>query len=200
MRGFLAAILFSILIHAAVFLIITPDFLQSDKLTRPENFSVSVSLSYKEPKPSQKPVKKKPPKKQITQEKAIPDPVETPVNEQPVEQVDDAQPEEDAETGPQGEEESANVTLKASPLYRNNPDPPYPKVAQIKGYQGTTMLEVLVNEHGRVEKMRIFTSSGYAMLDKSAMKGVEKWEFIPGQKGDKKVSMWIRLPVTFHLE
>ena len=89
---------------------------------------------------------------------------------------------------------------EAIPIYRKNPPPQYPRVARRRGYQGTVVLEVLVNRVGRVEKLRIFQSSGYSVLDKCAIRSVKGWLFEPGRKGDEKVEMWVKLPVRFKLK
>lgn len=88
----------------------------------------------------------------------------------------------------------------AIPIYRQNPPPQYPRVARRRGYQGTVVLEVLVNREGRVKKLRVFQSSGYSVLDNSAISSVKGWLFEPGRRGDEKVEMWVKLPVRFELK
>lgn len=92
------------------------------------------------------------------------------------------------------------VVRKAFPLYRLNPPPKYPRMARKRGYQGAVVLEVLVNQNGRVGDLRLFTSSGYSILDRKAMESVKVWLFEPGMKGDKKLDMWVRVPVRFELK
>jgi periplasmic protein TonB len=94
---------------------------------------------------------------------------------------------------------SAGETRKATPAYRKNPRPDYPRIAQRRGYEGTVLLEVLVTSAGKVEDLRIAESSGYPVLDRSAIKSVKKWLFEPGTIDDQKVDMWIRVPVRFEL-
>ena len=62
------------------------------------------------------------------------------------------------------------------------------------------ILKVFVNRDGSVGDAKVFKSSGYAILDKSAMKSVKKWEFEPGMRGDDKMEMWVRIPVRFQLK
>jgi len=94
---------------------------------------------------------------------------------------------------------STGETRKARPAYRKNPRPEYPRIAQRRGYEGTVLLEVLVTSAGKVEDLRIAESSGYPVLDRSAIKSVKKWLFEPGTIDDQKVDMWIRVPVRFEL-
>jgi protein TonB len=95
---------------------------------------------------------------------------------------------------------SAQIIREAVPVYRKNPPPQYPRVARRRGYQGTIVLEVLVNREGRVEKLRVFQSSGYSVLDNSAIRSVKGWLFEPSRRGDEKVEMWVKLPVRFKLK
>jgi protein TonB len=90
--------------------------------------------------------------------------------------------------------------IKARPAYRDNPRPEYPKLAKRRGYEGAVLLEVLVNKAGKVDDLRIVESSGYQVLDRSAMKSVKDWLFEPGSIGDRKVDMWVRIPVRFELK
>jgi protein TonB len=88
---------------------------------------------------------------------------------------------------------------EARPAYKVNPPPPYPKRAKRRGYEGTVILEVLVDQSGKVKELRILTSSGHNVLDRAALKSVNGWLFEPGMVGDKKVDMWVRVPVRFEL-
>ena len=93
-----------------------------------------------------------------------------------------------------------SVVREAAPLYKVNPLPEYPRLARKRGYQGTVVLEVLVDRNGRVGNLRLFTSSGHPILDRSAMASVKGWLFEPGMKGDKKIDMWVRVPIRFELK
>jgi protein TonB len=89
---------------------------------------------------------------------------------------------------------------EAQPEYSKNPPISYPNRARKKGYEGTVLLEVLVNRNGTVDDLRILASSGYAILDSSAVKSVKTWSFKPAKKGKNTVDMWVQVPVRFKLE
>ena len=89
---------------------------------------------------------------------------------------------------------------EALPDYNANPPISYPNRARRKGYEGTVLLEVLVNRNGKVDDLRILASSGYAILDSSAVKSVKTWSFKPAKKGNDTVDMWVQVPVRFKLE
>ena len=93
-----------------------------------------------------------------------------------------------------------SVLEEAQPEYSKNPPISYPKRARRKGYEGTVVLEVLVNRNGKVDDLRILASSGYAILDSSAVKSVKTWSFKPAKKGNEPVDMWVQVPVRFKLE
>ncbi|MDH4205292.1 MAG: energy transducer TonB, partial [Desulfobacteraceae bacterium] len=93
-----------------------------------------------------------------------------------------------------------NVIHEARPIYRSNPPPKYPRIARIRGYQGNVLLDVLVNDDGKVDDVKIFRSSGYPILDRAAKSSVKQWLFEPGMVGKEKVDMWVRVPIRFELK
>ncbi|MBW1644440.1 MAG: energy transducer TonB [Deltaproteobacteria bacterium] len=94
----------------------------------------------------------------------------------------------------------AQTILEARPIYRINPPPSYPIIARKRGYQGNVVLEVLIDKSGKVLDLRIFSSSGHSILDKTAISSVKKWLFQPGMRGSDKIEMWVRVPIRFQLK
>ena len=92
-----------------------------------------------------------------------------------------------------------NSVKKAIPIYDKNPSPEYPLIARRRGFQGTVVLEVMVDRNGRVGGLRVLKSSGYNVLDRAAKESVRNWIFKPAIKGNEKIEMWVRVPVCFHL-
>jgi len=107
---------------------------------------------------------------------------------------------ESTELATKGDTSAATGLIMARPLYRKNPPPKYPKRARRKGYEGTVILEVLVDKNGIVKDLKVFESSGYELLDKSAISSVQKWLFTPGTKDGDAAGMWVRIPVRFKLK
>ncbi|CAB5154161.1 Ferric siderophore transport system, periplasmic binding protein TonB [Olavius algarvensis associated proteobacterium Delta 3] len=91
------------------------------------------------------------------------------------------------------------TVVEARPLYRQSPPPRYPRLARKRGYEGTVILEVLVDRDGDVEDLKVHQSSGYKVLDKAALASVKRWIFTPGRRGDDVVDMWVRVPIAFRL-
>lgn len=93
---------------------------------------------------------------------------------------------------------SAEIAGKAGKY--QNPPPQYPYQAQQRGWEGVVVLKALIKAEGRPERVVIERTSGHRILDKTALKAVEKWKFVPGRVGNITVSSWIKIPIRFELE
>jgi protein TonB len=58
---------------------------------------------------------------------------------------------------------------------------------------------VEVLSDGGVGQIEIRKSSGYDVLDQSALTTVKQWKFIPARNGDVPVAFWINIPIKFRL-
>jgi protein TonB len=85
------------------------------------------------------------------------------------------------------------------PDYKVNPKPNYPMIARRNGYEGVVFLNVFVLESGRVGRVQLEKSSGYAMLDKSAVEAVRDWIFVPGKRNGVPFASWVTVPIRFQL-
>lgn len=94
---------------------------------------------------------------------------------------------------------SGDTTIKAVPLYRLNPPPPYPRLARRKGFEGKVLMDVWVGEDGQVSDIKIAQSSGYGILDRAALKTVQTWRFEPARSGGKAIAMWVEVPIRFRI-
>ena len=102
---------------------------------------------------------------------------------------------------PQNDGGSPKGTLQtAYPRYQFNAPPAYPGLARKRGQDGTVILQVLVNEEGRVDDLEIEISSNFRLLDRAAVSTVRKWSFEPGRRNNERIPMWVRVPVTFKLK
>jgi protein TonB len=98
-----------------------------------------------------------------------------------------------------GTEGSGKGVEVGYPDYKLNPKPEYPMIARRNGYEGLALLRVLVLESGKVGKVELEKSSGYGILDKSAIEAVEGWIFVPGKRDGIPVSSWVTVPIRFQL-
>lgn len=102
-------------------------------------------------------------------------------------------------TVPPTRPETGGGAQSAAPAYNKNPIPLYPEVARRRGQEGTTLLAVLVDRNGHPTDVSVKRSSGYPLLDGSAVKAVSKWRFFPAQRGGQPVDSLLELPVRFQL-
>ncbi len=86
------------------------------------------------------------------------------------------------------------------PSYAENPKPAYPQEAREKGHQGEVVLRVEVLVNGQVGQIEIKKSSGYKLLDHSAITTVKQWRFIPAKKGEIPIPLWVNIPIKFQLQ
>jgi len=93
-----------------------------------------------------------------------------------------------------------SVKVEASPNYFQNPSPPYPELAKKMRQEGLVLLAVDVDREGLPTKVEIEKSSGYRMLDQSALSAVSRWKFQPGRIGDLPVESKVTVPVRFKLQ
>ena len=89
--------------------------------------------------------------------------------------------------------------VSASPLYRENTPPIYPAIAKLRGYEGVVLVNAEILSDGRVGSTAISKSSGYTILDKSAMEAVKLWKFEPAKKAGKPFAIRVKLPIKFVL-
>lgn len=94
---------------------------------------------------------------------------------------------------------STSGTVTAYPLYRQNTPPVYPEIARIRGYEGVVLVIAEILPDGRVGSTKIRRSSGYAILDRSAIDAVKPWKFEPAKKSGKPFTIWVELPIKFIL-
>nr|WP_256445977.1 energy transducer TonB [Hahella sp. HN01] len=92
------------------------------------------------------------------------------------------------------------VSAPSEPRYQlgeaNTPKPEYPGLATRRGWQGTVMVELLVDALGNPVKVSIKRSSGYTVLDKQALKTLSGWRLAAADGLDRET---IVVPVVFRL-
>jgi protein TonB len=97
-----------------------------------------------------------------------------------------------------GDKSNLNTVI-AYPLYRENAPPSYPEIARVHGYEGIVFVFAEILPDGRVGNMKIRKSSGYAILDQSAIEAVKPWKFEPAKKSGNPFTVWVELPIKFIL-
>ncbi|MEX0908073.1 MAG: energy transducer TonB, partial [Gemmatimonadota bacterium] len=73
----------------------------------------------------------------------------------------------------------------------------YPPLLRDAGIGGSPKLWFFIDESGRVIKTELKESSGYPDLDAAANAVAEVMEFSPALNRDKKVPVWVEIPIVF---
>ncbi len=73
----------------------------------------------------------------------------------------------------------------------------YPPLLREAGIRGTAVLWFHIAEDGRVDDVRIATSSGTEALDQAALRVARTMEFTPALNRDQPVAVWVQIPITF---
>jgi len=98
------------------------------------------------------------------------------------------------------DKKSAPVRTMAIPQYKRNRPPSYPRVARLRGQEGTCIVRVMVLPDGTVGDVALVRSSGHDVLDKAALQAVKTWRFTAGTQDGKPVAMRVQVPITFRLK
>lgn len=192
-KGFIIGSLVSGGIHLAILL--SPLFLTPalDVKEIPGSIEISLGVQHQAPQ-----------KKTSTQEKEIKPSRQKiePLAQTPSPQTENRIKVTETEDDTSGESklDSRGDSTLAIPRQEGNPKPPYPEVARRRGYEGQVRLKVEVLASGGVGSITVQESSGYEILDRSALKTVQDWRFIPAQFGGIPVKSTVIVPVTFHLK
>lgn len=89
--------------------------------------------------------------------------------------------------------------VRATPIYRINPEPAYPPSARRRGQQGLVLLTVHVTAQGWAASVEVKRSCGFAVLDEAALRAVRNWEFEPARIDSLAVDSEIEVPLRFKL-
>lgn len=106
-----------------------------------------------------------------------------------------------APSGPASAEPAspAPVAIDLGAAYRLNPAPDYPPLALRRGWQGTVRLRVTLDSEGHPTQVGLAVSSGYPMLDESALDAVRRWRFSPATRLGKPVAATVEVPIVFKI-
>lgn len=73
----------------------------------------------------------------------------------------------------------------------------YPSILRDAGIGGTVEVWFQIDEEGVVQQTLVRTGSGHQALDSAALKVAGVIQFTPALNRDKRVPVWISLPITF---
>ncbi len=90
------------------------------------------------------------------------------------------------------------VKAKHDPAFLHNPKPKYPALANRRNWEGKVVLRVEVTAQGTSAGVAVAQSSGYDVLDESALEAVKAWRFVPARRGDTPVPDTVLITINFH--
>ncbi len=77
--------------------------------------------------------------------------------------------------------------------------PLYPRRAREQGWHGKVVLRTHITADGTVQNATVQKSSGFSLLDESAVQSVKNWLFEPAKNGEFAVRSTVDLPIRFDL-
>ncbi len=86
------------------------------------------------------------------------------------------------------------------PVIERQFPPEYPTVAESAGWEGIVKINVEILDNGQVGMVEILESSGYPILDESAVKAAKTWKFSPAKNGNETVGVWVEFPIEFKID
>ena len=78
--------------------------------------------------------------------------------------------------------------------------PKYPEIAQEAGIEGTVVVQVFVDDKGRVKETVILKGIPNTGLDEAATEAIRSVRFRPAKQRERAVGVWISIPVNFRLK
>jgi protein TonB len=73
----------------------------------------------------------------------------------------------------------------------------YPPLLRDAGIGGSVNVWFFIDEDGKVLRTQLHQSSGYEALDQAAIQVANIMEFSPAFNRDKRVQVWVSIPITF---
>ena len=213
---FLETVILSLLLHASL-LVIIPQ-MQLDDIVVPEILNVEIDLTQPEPpKIIEQPKKIDPPKPEKK-----PEPVKeiAPIQEEVIEELPEPVVEEitefnePEETAPIEEiqeyippQPSPEVVKKVTDSYTNQltraiaKQKKYPKIAQMRQWQGEVLLNIEIDPQGNLVKADILEESRYKILNNEAIDMVKRASPFPQPPEELRLKNFtVLVPISFKLE
>lgn len=105
----------------------------------------------------------------------------------------------DASANDAGASDMTAVSIPANYAAANQ-KPVYPILSRKQAEQGTVILRILVKTDGTPGDVRIQQSSGYPLLDESALSTVKQWRFHPASINRHPIAEWYQVAIPFKLQ
>jgi protein TonB len=151
-------------------------------------------------KPDPKPLKKPKPKPKPVHREAVVKQLESQKDEPESSPVASSAPPTDNHDRISSPRNDAYFSATSDANYLNNPKPVYPMIARQRHWEGMVMLRVFITADGHATQVQVQRSSGYDVLDQSALEAVKNWRFVPAKRGEFTEASWASVPIEFELD
>jgi protein TonB len=92
------------------------------------------------------------------------------------------------------------LNVNMNPRFRQPPAPPrYPRQSVERDEEGVVMVRAFVDPAGAPQRVVVFRTSGFPLLDEAALKAVQGWRFEPMVREGRATAAWVQVPVRFRL-
>lgn len=88
--------------------------------------------------------------------------------------------------------------LEQKPVVTKEVSPEYPRRARELKIEGTVVVEMYLNEGGKVDSVRVI--SGNPLLHDVTKEAAMQWEFTPAMQNDRPVRLKVAVPFSFEFE
>ena len=78
-------------------------------------------------------------------------------------------------------------------------EPEYPMMARAAGLEGTVIINVNLDERGRIMRAWVAESAAHETLVAAALEAIYQFQFLPGRQGDHPVKCTVAVPFHFSL-
>lgn len=90
--------------------------------------------------------------------------------------------------------------VDSPPRLQKYAPPLYPAAAKGKRIEGRVIIRCTVTAKGRVKDAEIISAEPPGYFEKTALKAVMVWTFIPAKYRGEKVPVYVDIPLTFSLD
>jgi protein TonB len=91
------------------------------------------------------------------------------------------------------------ATAEVTPELLHRVAPVYPELARMAGAEGRVLLDVWIDETGRVRNVQVLRSDAASTLEQAAIEAVRQWLFSPARQGGRPVAVRVSVPIEFRL-
>nr|KXH75900.1 MAG: hypothetical protein AM324_05170 [Candidatus Thorarchaeota archaeon SMTZ1-83] len=85
------------------------------------------------------------------------------------------------------------------PRVKHRVEPYYPWLARVLGIEGSVLLHMFIDEHGRVS-IACVAQPLHPLLDGESLKAARRTRFYPARRNGEPIGVWVAYPMRFDLE